>query len=123
MWQDVLKTQESIADTKVGIFKPKEGFELDNDNNEKCCEDARVWIIEEDRREHLSWSYSGDGPSKNQLLEMQPWNALNKKDCEELYDYLTGEIKEYSKYPNSAILMTKQKAFIKIKKEWDECKA
>ena len=66
-WQDILKTQETIADTKVGIFKPKQGFNLDN-NNEKCCEDARLKIIEEEKREHLSWSYSGDGPSKKQLL-------------------------------------------------------
>ena len=102
-WKDILKTQESATNNNVSIFKPKQGFTLESDNN--CCEKFKNkvmdwlerWVIPE---------YGGH------------WID---EDCEELYDYLTGEIKEYSKYPNSAILMTKQKTFIKIKKEWDEC--
>ena len=121
MWQDILKVQESVTDTKVGIFKPKQGFELDTDNNEKCCEDARVKMVEEEKREQLSWSYT-NGPSKDEILDMELWNDLNKKNCEELYDYLTREIKDISQYINSTILIVKKEAFIKIKKEWDECK-
>lgn len=119
MWQDILKTQESVTDTKVGIFKPRQGFELDTDNNEKCCEDARVKMIEAEKEWHLSFRYAiGEGPYREELLEMQPWNDLNKKDCEELYDYLIQEIETLYQ---SESYKQKRMLFSKIKKEWDEC--
>ena len=121
MWQDILKTQESITSNKVGIFKPKQGFELDNDNNEKCCEDARLQMIKVEKEWHLSFRYEdGEGPDPYQLLELAPWNDLIDIDCEYLYDYL----EQQTNHPFLSIeYQNLRSSLVEVKKEWDECKA
>lgn len=41
MFNKIWKEQIVKPSSKVGIFKPKEGFELDNDED-KCCEEAKT---------------------------------------------------------------------------------
>lgn len=47
MFDKVWKEQIVQGKSKVGIFKPKQGFDLEEENEENCCEKAKEeWFIE-----------------------------------------------------------------------------
>lgn len=42
MFNKIWKKQIVKPSSKVGIFKPKQGFDLDDDGDKDCCEEART---------------------------------------------------------------------------------
>ena len=65
MFNKVWKKQIVQPTAKVGIFKPKQGFDLEDNEDNKCCEEAR-----------------------KKFLETGAWHEWREWPCEELYDFL-----------------------------------
>lgn len=131
-WQDILKTQESVTDNNVSIFKPKQGFTLESDNN--CCEKFKNkvmdwlerWVIPE---------YGGhwideDCETVYEALERFILPHAKSNNDGEGHKLITGNSNNYQQYKNNRYweiehpqLKQAQKEIEDIKEQWDkECK-
>ena len=120
MFDKVWKEQIVKPAGKVGIFKPKHGFDLEEENkDEKCCEEAKQkyidWFVveqlrsypedEEETKRRIERNYPN--MSRNEIYEKHmPGIALG--ECEAFRDAITASFMRYD-------------IIRKILKEWDEC--
>ena len=114
MFDRVWKEQIVKPTSKVGIFKPKQGFELEEDvKDEKCCEEARKKYMEKSKVLYL-W---GDEKMPAKGSNWYRFGDSEKWPCEKLYEFLRGIQDDF------VYMQNMQMDIKKIIKEWDRCES
>ena len=109
MFDRVWKEQIVKPTSKVGIFKPKQGFELEEDvKDEKCCEEARKKYMEIIKELYLWGDEEDKMPKKGSTWYR--FGDSEKWPCEKLYDFLKDYSKKYGGHIEKEII-----------EEWDRC--
>ena len=101
MFDRVWKEQIVKPAGKVGIFKPKQGFELEEENEGDCCENAKKDLIK--------------------VLDLPEWD-INSTKCDFLYEWLELLIERLIKLPFTTKYGPEYLEVLEnIKEEWDRC--
>jgi len=110
----IWKKQVQVPKGNVSLFKPKQGFELEEDvKDEKCCEEARKKYMEKTKILYL-W---GDEKMPAKGSNWYRFGDSEKWSCEKLYSLLELQLKPLDETWTEYMVDCK-----KIKEEWDRCK-
>ena len=100
MFDKVWKEQIVKPAGKVGIFKPKQGFDLEEENEENCCENA-----------------------KKDLIKVLDYLDISAK-CDFLYKWLGLYIERLIELPFTTKYDEEYLNIVEnIKEEWDRCES